>query len=90
MPEKVLGVSATWILEGGHQSVQRASNADHQTVSAGAAELVLRRLRALLLAVPLEQRDVLGRQLQALAHAPDSVQLANQILGGLVSAQSER
>lgn len=88
--EKVLGVSAKWITDGGHTSVQRASAADQQPGGAGAAELVMRRLRALLLEVPLDQRDVLGRQLQALAHAPDSAQLAMQILGVLASARRDR
>ena len=85
--EKALGVSAAWILEGGSQNVQRAVRAGDQAVGAGTVELVLRRLRALLMAVAPEQRDGLGRQLQALAHAPDSSQLASQIAGVLTASQ---
>jgi len=74
--ERHLGVSASWVLDGvGARLVVDAPVAEAQP----GPDWVIRRLRSLLMAVPPQARDALGRQLQALVHAPDSAMLAEEV-----------
>lgn len=73
--EQLLGISARWILT----ATGPQSTTPEFLEGLASADVLVRRLRALLMQVPAAARDEIGRQLQALALAPDSAMLAESL-----------
>lgn len=87
--ESRLGLSARWIVDGTGKRANTEQGSDADAIGLNSPDSVVRRLRALLLKMPRGSRDLLGRQLQALAHAPDSPMLVEELRETLAQGLQE-